>query len=88
MPTVIFKNGWRLYFYMNEQNEPPHIHASKGDTECKFWLKIDEYEIEEAHIYNLSAAQRRQVRKLIFENFEYIVDEYRRLHSEQNWKTA
>lgn len=56
MPTVLFIRGWRLFFYMNERNEPPHIHVQKGDVDCKFWLKV--------------------------ENFDYLVEEYRKFHSE------
>ncbi|MEK7719053.1 MAG: DUF4160 domain-containing protein [Bacteroidota bacterium] len=40
MPTILLIAGWRLYFWANENNEPIHIHAEKGDMECKFWLDI------------------------------------------------
>jgi Domain of unknown function (DUF4160) len=30
MPTILFMNGWRLFFYSNEGDEPVHIHAEKG----------------------------------------------------------
>ncbi len=30
MPTVLYVQGWRLYFYSNEGNEPMHVHAVKG----------------------------------------------------------
>ncbi|NUM54479.1 MAG: DUF4160 domain-containing protein [Candidatus Hydrogenedentes bacterium] len=48
MPTVLVVKGWRLFFYANEGNEPIHIHARNGGTECKFWLKVDVFDIEEA----------------------------------------
>ncbi|MEZ4870136.1 MAG: DUF4160 domain-containing protein [Caldilineaceae bacterium] len=84
MPTALIIHGWRLFFYMNERNEPPHIHARKGDTDCKFWLKVDEYEIEEVYGYNLSQRNRRQIRKIIFENFDYLVEAYQRVHGDDN----
>ena len=37
MPTVLFILGWRLHFYANENREPIHIHAEKGDMECKYY---------------------------------------------------
>ncbi len=80
MPTILLKDGWRLFFYANERNEPPHIHAQKGDMDCKFWLKPDEFEIEEVYFFNASQAGRRQIRKIIFENYEYIIGEYERFH--------
>ena len=81
MPTVLFIRGWRLFFYMNERNEPPHIHVQKGDIDCKFWLKVETFDIEDAYTYNLSPGHRRQLRKILFENFDYLVEEYRRFHS-------
>jgi len=43
--------GWRLFFYSNEGNEPIHIHAQKGEMECKFWLNTERYDIEEAYSF-------------------------------------
>lgn len=80
MPTVLFMHGWRLFFYANERNEPPHVHGRKGDADCKYWLRPDTYEIEEDHAYNMSPADRRAIRKIIFENFEYLVAEYETIH--------
>ncbi len=80
MPTILYIQGWRLFFYSNERNEPPHIHARKGDAECKYWLHPDSFDIEAAYMYNMSPANRRAIRKIIFEHFEYIVSEYRLFH--------
>jgi hypothetical protein len=30
MPTILYVQGWRFYFYSNESNEPMHVHAVKG----------------------------------------------------------
>lgn len=49
MPTILYIRGWRLFFYANENNEPPHIHARKGEVECKYWLHSDVFDIEEAY---------------------------------------
>jgi hypothetical protein len=45
MPTVLYLQGWRLFFYSNESNEPVHIHAVKGSAECKYWLYPDTFDI-------------------------------------------
>ena len=76
MPTILYIRGWRLYFYANEGNEPPHIHARNGDIECKYWLRPDTFDIEEAYAYNINPAKRRRIRKIIFANFDYLVSEY------------
>lgn len=39
MPTVLLLNGFRFFFYSNENNEPPHIHVKKGNGEGKIWLE-------------------------------------------------
>ncbi len=38
MPTVLRVDGYRLYFYSHEPNEPPHIHIDQGQFSAKFWL--------------------------------------------------
>lgn len=81
MPTVLYMRGWRLFFYANERNEPPHIHVRKGEAESKYWLDPGSFNIEEDYAYNMSPADRRAVRKIIFENFEYLVAEYEKFHS-------
>ena len=76
MPTILMVLGWRFFFYSNEGNEPVHVHARKGEAECKFWLRPEFYEIEEAWSHNLTPRLRREVRKIIFDHFELIVGEW------------
>ncbi len=76
MPTVLVISGWRLFFYSNEGKEPVHIHAEKAEMEGKFWLLRDIFEIKEEKSYNFTPAARREVRKIIYEHFEYIVAEW------------
>jgi len=76
MPTILQILGWRLYFYANENNEPPHVHARKGGIECKYWLNRDSYDIEEAFAYDFSPRDKRQIRKIIFDNFNYILERW------------
>jgi len=51
MPAVLYVQGWRFHFYSNEGSEPTHVHAEKGDAECKYWLHPD-FDIEEEFEYN------------------------------------
>lgn len=78
MPTVLLILGWRVYFFSNERNEPIHVHARKGDAECKYFLREDIYDIEEAWSYNLSPRLRIEIRKIIFDHFDLIVSEWHR----------
>ncbi len=76
MPTILWVQGWRLFFYRNEGNEPMHIHARKAEAECKYWLNPDLYEIQEAWSYGLTPRLRREVRKIIFDHFGLLVEEW------------
>jgi meiotically up-regulated gene 157 (Mug157) protein len=73
MPTVLYIKGWRLFFYSNEGNEPIHIHGQKGDKECKYWLDVDDYAIRESYTYNMNNKDIREVKKIILQNFDDIV---------------
>jgi len=76
MPTILIIMGWRFFFYANERNEPAHIHCQKGEAEAKYWLDVDLFEVVEAHAYNMSPADKKVVRRIIFEHFDYIVSEW------------
>lgn len=39
MPTALRHDGYRLYFYSHEPNEPPHVHVDKGGATAKVWLE-------------------------------------------------
>jgi hypothetical protein len=78
MPTVLRMRGWRVFFYSEEGQEPVNVHARKGDAECKIWLKPDEFDIEEAWSYNLSPRLRREIRKIVFDHFDLITEEWNR----------
>jgi hypothetical protein len=76
MPTVLYIYGWRLFFYSNENKEPIHIHAEKGDMECKFWILVEEVEIKEAFGHNITPAANREIKKIIYQHFDLIVESW------------
>jgi hypothetical protein len=76
MPTILRIRGWRLFFYANEGDEPIHVHARKAEAECKFWLDPALFDIEEEWSHGLTPRLRREIRKIIFDHFELIVDEW------------
>ncbi len=82
MPTILLVMGWRFFFYSNEGNEPIHVHCRKGEKECKYWLNRDAFDIEEAFSYNMNNKDKRDVKKIIFEYFEFIESEWDRLKKE------
>lgn len=38
MPTVLYLNGFRFFFFGMEGAEPPHIPIEHGDKVAKYWL--------------------------------------------------
>ena len=46
--------------------------------ECKFWLDVDNFEIQVALEYNITPQARREIKKIIYEHFDYIVAEWNR----------
>ncbi|MCX7015942.1 MAG: DUF4160 domain-containing protein [Candidatus Sumerlaeota bacterium] len=84
MPAILVMRGWRFFFYANEKNEPIHIHCRKGDADAKYWLDVEGLDAVEAHAYNMTVADRRTVRRIIFDHFDYIVGEWDRFQEMQD----
>jgi len=38
MPTVLRRDGFRVYFYSHEPNEPAHVHVDRAGASAKLWL--------------------------------------------------
>jgi meiotically up-regulated gene 157 (Mug157) protein len=83
MPTILMLLGWRLFFYANEGNEPPHVHCRKGDMECKYWIDIENFDIQEAYSFRLSPKDKREIRKILFQNLDYIMDQWQKFQMKQ-----
>ncbi|MCI0469303.1 MAG: DUF4160 domain-containing protein [Nitrospirae bacterium] len=82
MPTILLIMGWRFFFYANEREEPAHVHCKKADMECKYWLDPENYALEEAYAYNMNNKDKRDVKRIIYEYFEYIESEWIRFQKE------
>lgn len=83
MPTVLFKNGWRFFFFANEGNEPVHIHVMKAEKSCKFFLDEDQIELKLSSQKNMKGKDLKEVKEIIFENFNYIVESWKKFHNEK-----
>lgn len=62
MPVVFLEKGYKFKFYSNENDEPVHVHVSKGNGAAKYWL---EPEINEAYSYGFTIRERRDIREII-----------------------
>ncbi|NIS81719.1 MAG: DUF4160 domain-containing protein, partial [Anaerolineales bacterium] len=69
MPTILRVRGWRVFFYADERDEPIHVHARKADAECKLWLQVEEFDVQEAWSHGMNARLRREIRRIVFDHF-------------------
>ena len=76
MPTVLRIGAFRFHFYSDEGTEPPHIHVSTPDGECKFWLEP----ISLARNKGVDPKTIRKIEKLLFENFDFLEEKYNAFH--------
>ncbi len=80
MPTILLVLGWRFFFYSNESNEPIHIHCQKGDKEAKYWLDTQNFDVREEFSLNMNSRDKREVKKIIFDYFEHIEEQWKQFH--------
>ncbi len=76
MPTVLLMRGWRVFFYADEGEEPIHVHAKKGDAECKLWLRTELLDVNEAWAHGMTPRLRREIREIVFAHFDLILVEW------------
>jgi len=57
-----------------------HIHCEHAEKECKFWMFSENFELEIVYQYNMNSRDLRMVKKIVYENFEYIESEWRKYH--------
>lgn len=46
--------------------------------ECKFWFDLENFEIEIELEYNLTPHAKREIKKIIYDHFDYIVSEWKK----------
>ena len=69
MPVVLNERGYKFKFYSNENDEPAHVHVSKGDGNAKYWL---EPAIKEVYLYGFTVRERRDISKIIRTNSDLL----------------
>jgi hypothetical protein len=67
MPTLLLLNGIRFFFYSNENDEPIHVHVTKGDANGKIWL---EPSIIVEYLYGFSNSEQKDIMETIQKNSE------------------
>ncbi|MDM8547082.1 DUF4160 domain-containing protein [Candidatus Venteria ishoeyi] len=75
MPVVFRYQGYRFFFFSNEENplEPCHIHVRKGGAVAKFWL---EPEVKLAESYEMASSELRKLSQLIKQHEAFIKEKW------------
>jgi hypothetical protein len=83
MPTVLFKNGWRFFFFSNEGNEPMHIHVMKAEKYCKYFIDESNVDLKMAHSKKMNNKDMKEVKEIIYDNFNYIVESWKKFQNQK-----
>jgi hypothetical protein len=76
MPTLLLINGLRFFFYSSENNEPAHVHVTKGDANGKIWLLPN---MEVAYMHGFTNSEIKSIIRIIdtyLESFKSRWNEY------------
>ena len=79
MPTILTKNGFRIFFYSGDWNEPIHVHVEYGEAEAKFWLKP----LRVASVYKMKPKDLKRARLIIEEHADLIEGEWNEYFSKK-----
>lgn len=70
MPTILRVGRFRLFFFSNESQEPPHIHVKSGGDEAKFWLEP----IELAANYGFNGRELNEIERLVARHLSALLE--------------
>jgi hypothetical protein len=73
MPTVLKIDGFRLFFYSDEGNEPVHIHVQYQSATAKFWITS---EVIVANNFGMRASDLSKAAKIVEKNKSLIKDKW------------
>ena len=73
MPTLLLIKGFRFFFYSNKNNEPAHVHVTKGSAEGKIWLEPN---LRIAYMNGFSIAEQRDIFNIVNANFESLKEKW------------
>lgn len=68
MPTIFRSGPYRFFFYSGDQEEPPHVHVERDDSEAKFWLDP----IALVRSNGFRSGELNRIRKLVESNHEFL----------------
>lgn len=79
MPTILKYQGYRVYFYSHEPNEPPHVHIDQAGMSAKFWLEP----VALARDRGFSPRELRQMEKFVVERKKEFLEAWNEYFSDR-----
>lgn len=80
MPTILIINGFRFYFYANENKEPPHVHIQYQQATAKFWINP----IAMATNKGMRPSELKKAGDLVRENENFIQEKWNEFFSKKS----
>lgn len=79
MPTILRLNGYRFYFYSDEEDRP-HIHVEYESRTAKFWIKPVTLSKNEG----LNASELSKAHKLTIKNENLFMEKWNEYFSKKS----
>ena len=72
MPTVLRREGFRVFFFSDEGWEPPHVHVERGGGVVKYWLSP----VAMAYYRGMTFMELRRSMRLVEEHRDYLLERW------------
>ncbi len=69
MPTILYEQGFRFYFFAADGGEPPHVHVRRGRGHGKWWLDP----VAKARARGFTAAETLAVERIVRARAGYLL---------------
>jgi len=79
MPTVLRKDGFQVMLFVDD-HEPPHVHARRDGSVVVVNLASPGERPSLRSAIHASAAVQREALRLVAENHDFLLNEWRRIH--------
>lgn len=76
-PEVFRIEGYVVFFYSNESNEPIHVHVRKAGGYAKFWCEPVELDFSKG----MKTQELAKAEELIRKNLDLILEKWREANS-------
>ena len=87
MPNILRIGSYYVYFWMNENKEPIHVHVSKGNPDVnstKLWLTKAGGCIEANNNSRIPRTKLNKIKEIISDNHFYICQKWIEIFGEKS----